>query len=264
LVYLNKLKNVFFESHYQDRDSEVLDDYAQKCLLNALQPGDSLVAAGYCMYSSSTVLVLTLGKGVHGFTLDPHIDEFVLSHPDLCIPDQGQIYSVNEANFDKWSPPIQKYFQALKSGNLRPTRYSARYIGSMVADVHRTLLYGGIYAYPADMHHPNGKIRLLYEAAPMSFIISQAGGRASTGFADIMAIHPTSVHQRVPIFIGSKQDIADFEAFLAANSSSDDDRNNALLDGPLTSQQVGNSKKIDDVNLSPQPSRNKNNKQAFR
>jgi len=201
------------------RDDDSLDEDGTRCLLNALQPGASLVAAGYCMYSSSTILVLSLGAGVHGFTLDPRVSDFVLSHPNVTVPERGSIYSVNEANEPRWDPRVRRYFQDLKRKN-----YSARYVGSMVADVHRTLLYGGLYAYPADTKHRNGKIRLLYEAAPMSFLVAQAGGRASTGTGhNVLDVRPSSVHQRTPCFIGSKLDVDDLDAYLTTHDDDDDD-----------------------------------------
>jgi len=202
------------QSENEDGVVDVADD--ERCLLNALQPGESLVAAGYAMYSSSCVLVVTLGDGVFGFTLDPTSNEFVLTHDRIQIPKRGSIYSVNEANSHKWAPWVQSYVHDMKRGlGQTGTPYSARYVGSMVADVHRTLLYGGVYAYPADAKHLDGKIRLLYEAAPMSFLVTQAGGRASTGAEDIMAIHPTRVHQRVPCFLGSAEDIDELESYYA-------------------------------------------------
>ncbi|KAJ1454935.1 fructose-1,6-bisphosphatase [Pelagophyceae sp. CCMP2097] len=184
-----------------------LDAAAQRCLLNTLQPGKSLVAAGYCMYSSSTIMVITVGDGVQGFTLDPRVGDFVLSHPDMRIPNRGSIYSVNEANSLGWDQELNDYILQCKQNG-----YSSRYIGSMVGDVHRTILYGGLYAYPADKKHKLGKIRLLYEAAPISFIVEQAGGKCSTGRAPIIGIVPTSVHQRTPVFLGSTDDIDDLEA----------------------------------------------------
>ena len=202
-------EDCILEGHIQNDD--FLDGEGTKCLLNALQPGSNLVAAGYCMYSSSTIFVLSLGDGVHGFTLDPRISDFVLSHPNITIPQRGKIYSVNDANSLNWDPRVQEYFHHLKT-----KRYSARYVGSMVADVHRTLLYGGVYAYPADSRHASGKIRLLYEAAPMSFLVAQAGGRASTGNnTDILDVQPSSVHQRTPCYLGSPDDIDDLDAFLS-------------------------------------------------
>ena len=190
-----------------DDDEEQMDDEATRCVLNALQPGRSLVAAGYCMYSSSTVLVFSLGDGVHGFTLDPRTNEFVLSHDDVRIPDRGPYYSFNEGNLKEWDSSVRDYLDSLQGVK------GSRYVGSMVADVHRTLLYGGIYGYPADTKNKNGKLRLLYEAAPMSFLVEQAGGRCSDGRRPIMDVVPTSVHQRVPVFLGSSEDVRDLEAF---------------------------------------------------
>ncbi|MDR0787662.1 MAG: class 1 fructose-bisphosphatase [Gemmatimonadota bacterium] len=172
---------------------------------DALQPGYRQVAAGYVMYGSSTMLVYTTGRGVHGFTLDPSIGEFILSHPWMRIPAAGQrIYSVNEGNFSYWSPGLQRLVERLKGidgSNEKP--HSARYVGSMVADVHRTLLYGGLFMYPGDVHHPRGKLRLLYEAAPMAMIINGAGGRATDGYRDILSIQPTELHETTPLYLGS-------------------------------------------------------------
>jgi fructose-1,6-bisphosphatase I len=189
-------------------DAENLDAAQQECLMKTLLPGKSLRAAGYCMYSSSTILVLTLGNGVNGFTLDPQIGEFVLTHPDITIPKRGKIYSINEANYYDWDPALQDYVNNLKVGKGESgEKYSARYIGSMVGDVHRTLLYGGLFGYPGDAKNPNGKLRLLYEGAPMSFILEQAGGKTTTGSQRVMDIVPSSIHQRVPVFLGSPDDI---------------------------------------------------------
>eukprot|EP00523_Entomoneis_sp_CCMP467_P003565 CAMPEP_0168742680 /NCGR_PEP_ID=MMETSP0724-20121128/13161_1 /TAXON_ID=265536 /ORGANISM="Amphiprora sp., Strain CCMP467" /LENGTH=359 /DNA_ID=CAMNT_0008790237 /DNA_START=34 /DNA_END=1109 /DNA_ORIENTATION=- len=146
-----------------------------QCLANTLQPGTNLVAAAYCLYSSSTFLVLTLGAGTYGFTLDDNLGEFVLSHPDMKIPETSSIMSFNEANTPKWDEPLQEVVGKWKSGTgANGKRFSSRYIGSMVGDVHRTLLYGGVFGYPGDTKNPNGKLRLLYEGAPMSFIMEQA------------------------------------------------------------------------------------------
>jgi len=199
-----------------DYDEDNLDEEEMQCLMQTLQPGKSLVAAGYCMYSSSTILVFTMGNGLHGFTLDPQIGEFVLTHPNMRVPKRGKIYSFNEANYNDWDEPLQKYVDALKTGTGESgERYSSRYIGSMVGDVHRTLLYGGIFGYPGDKKNPNGKLRLLYEAAPMSFILEQAGGRSTTGTERIMDIEPKAVHQRVPTFLGSPDDVAELEKAFA-------------------------------------------------
>jgi len=207
---------------FEEKEECLVDDDADlaeaqlKCLLNTLQPGDNLVAAGYCMYSSSTILVFTMGNGVNGFTLDPTIGEFVLTHPNIQVPKRGKIYSFNEANSPDWEAGLQNYVEAIKSGKGQSgARYSSRYIGSMVGDVHRTLLYGGIFGYPGDKKNPNGKLRLLYEAAPMSYIVEQAGGKSTTGKERIMNIHPEKVHQRVPTFLGSADDVSELEKFLA-------------------------------------------------
>lgn len=185
-----------------------IDETELTCLYNTMQPGSNLVAAGYCMYSSSCMMVLTTGHGVNGFTLDPQIGEFVLTHPDMKIPERGSIYSFNEANQPAWDPVLQEYVSNLKTGqNQSGKRYSSRYIGSLVADVHRTILYGGVFGYPGDAKNPNGKLRLLYECAPMSFIVEQAGGVATTGRDRVMDIIPDAVHQRMPLIIGSKDDV---------------------------------------------------------
>lgn len=161
-----------------------------------LQPGTDMVAAGYAMYGSATNLVISTGNGVNGFTLDPSLGEFVLTHPDIKIPSRGKIYSVNEGNAKNWDPPTTEYIQSIKFPDEGKSSYSLRYIGSMVADVHRTLFYGGIFIYPADKKSPTGKLRLLYEAAPMAFLMTQAGGKATTGQQDILDIVPTEIHQR--------------------------------------------------------------------
>lgn len=176
---------------------------------DCLQPGSKQVASGYILYGSSTMLVYTAGHGVYGFTLDPSIGEFLLSHPDIRIRPKGKIYSINEGNYNKWdNDGVRKYVDIMKqpeTGTGRP--YTHRYIGSMVADIHRTLLYGGIFLYPGDKKNPNGKLRLLYEAAPMSYVIEQAGGKASTGFEPILDIQPAELHQRVPLVVGSPEDV---------------------------------------------------------
>lgn len=179
-----------------------------------LRPGSDQVAACYVLYGPSLVMVYTAGAGVHGFTMDPARGEFLLTHVDIRIPKRGRTYSVNEANYSSWSSPTRQYVDSLKrtdSGSERP--YSSRYVGALVADFHRTLLNGGIFLYPADGKNPNGKLRLLYEAAPLAFIAHQAGGRASTGREDILAIRPTDPHQRVPLLIGSPEDVALAEAY---------------------------------------------------
>lgn len=185
-----------------------IDEQELSCLYNTMQPGSNLVAAGYCMYSSSCMMVLTTGNGVNGFTLDPQIGEFILTHANMEIPKRGKIYSFNESNEPQWDDTMRKYVQNLKAGaGESGVKYSSRYIGSLVADVHRTLLYGGVFGYPGDRENPNGKLRLLYECAPMSFIIEQAGGVATTGHERVMDVLPRSVHERKPLIIGSKDDV---------------------------------------------------------
>lgn len=170
------------------------------------QPGNKMLAAGYVIYGTSTMLVYTTGKGVNGFTLDPGIGEFCLSHKDMKIPEQGKIYSYNEGNILSAPNGVKEYItwcQQVDKATSRP--YSARYIGSMVADFHRNLLKGGIFIYPPTEKAPNGKLRLLYECNPMSFIMEQAGGLAHTGNERVLDVVPTNLHQRVPIYMGSKK-----------------------------------------------------------
>jgi len=178
-----------------------------------LQPGNKLVAAGYTMYGSSTNIVLTTGDGdVNGFTLDPASGEFVLTHPNMSVKSSYPIYSVNEGNSLHWYEPVKNYVNAIKFPEPPKKPHSLRYVGSMVADVHRTLLYGGIFMYPADKQSKSGKLRLLYEANPMALLIEQAGGKASTGTERILDLVPTSVHQRTPVFLGSKDNVDALEA----------------------------------------------------
>lgn len=171
---------------------------------DALQKGNKQVAAGYVIYGSSTMLVYTTGNGVNGFTLDPSIGEFCLSHPNMQFPSTGKIYSCNEGNYTTFSKGVQNYIDYCKEDHPETNRpYGARYIGSMVADIHRSLIKGGIFFYPESTHAPNGKLRLLYECNPMAFIVEQAGGMATTGKERILDINPTELHQRVPVFLGS-------------------------------------------------------------
>lgn len=197
-----KLSDDFFN------DKTDLSEAMKGCLRSTLKPGNSLVAAGYALYSSATHFVFTLGAGVNGFTLDESIGEFILTHPNIKVPPRGKIYSINEANRNNWDAPMQTFIDGLATGKNRGGKaYTSRYIGSMVGDVHRTLLYGGVFGYPADTKNVNGKLRLLYEAAPMSFLIEQAGGKSTTGLVRIMDISPNSVHQRVPLVMGGSDEI---------------------------------------------------------
>jgi fructose-1,6-bisphosphatase I len=203
---------VFKEPNDGDCDIDLnggeMDEAAQACLAATLQPGKNLVAAGYVFYSASTEFVVTFGNGVVGFTLDHDICDYKLTRPDIKIPARGSIYSLNQANMAQWDEPMRQWITDLQEGKGQTgKRYTQRYIGSMVGDVHRTLLYGGVFAYPADEKNKDGKLRLLYEAAPMSFLLEQAGGKSITGHSRVMDIPPTNVHQRVPIILGSPDDI---------------------------------------------------------
>nr|CAB3461346.1 unnamed protein product [Digitaria exilis] len=173
----------------KDKDNVTLGD--------VLQPGTDMLAAGYCMYGSSCTLVLSTGNGVNGFTLDPSLGEFILTHPNIKVPKKGKIYSVNEGNAKNWDAPT----------------------ANMVADIHRTLLYGGIFLYPADQKSPNGKLRVLYEVFPMSFLMEQAGGQAFTGKQRALELAPTKLHERSPIFLGSYDDVEEIKALYASEAS---------------------------------------------
>jgi fructose-1,6-bisphosphatase I len=180
---------------------------------DCLQPGDEQVAAGYVIYGSSTMLVLTVGNGdVHGFTLDPTVGEFFLSHPAIRIPEEAELYSVNEGNAANWTEGTKNYIEHLKGED---QKYSLRYIGSMVADLHRNLLKGGIFLYPADKKNPNGKLRLGYEANPMAMVVENAGGLAYDGKVRIASIKPERLHQRTPLIIGSKKEVEKALTFMA-------------------------------------------------
>ena len=189
-------------------------------LQDVLQKGTEQVAAGYVIYGSSTMLVYTTGKGVNGFTLDPSIGEFCLSHPDMKVPATGNIYSINEGNYVHFPEGVKKYIKYAQVEDKASNRpYTSRYIGSMVGDVHRNLIKGGIYIYPTTASSPNGKLRLLYECNPMAFIIEQAGGIASDGFNRILDIEPTELHQRTAIFIGSPDMVRVAEELMVEYSS---------------------------------------------
>lgn len=184
-------------------------------IADLLQPGYKQIAAGYVVFGSSTMLVYTSGDGVHGFTLDPSIGEFLLSHEDIKIPKRGKIYSVNEGNYKWWEPGVKKYIKYLQEEEAQTERpYTSRYVGSLVADFHRNLLYGGIYLYPGDARNKNGKLRLMYENNPLAYICEQAGGRAIDGTKRILDVTPTELHQRTPLFIGSEEDVTICEKYL--------------------------------------------------
>ncbi|XP_050214552.1 fructose-1,6-bisphosphatase, cytosolic isoform X2 [Mercurialis annua] len=176
----------------------MVKDGTEPTLDDVLQPGKNMVAAGYCMYGSSCMFVLSTGNGVNGFTLDPSLGEFILTHPDIKIPKKGKIYSVNEGNAKHWDGPT----------------------ANMVADVHRTFLYGGIFLYPGDKKSPSGKLRVLYEVFPMSFLVEEAGGQAFTGQQRALDLEPKNIHERSPIFLGSTEDVEEIKALYAAEQKS--------------------------------------------
>jgi fructose-1,6-bisphosphatase I len=180
-----------------------------------LQKGTELVAAGYIIYGSSSMLVYSTGNGVNGFTLDPSIGEFCLSHPKMTIPTGGKIYSINQGYFIHFPEGVKKYLKYCQEEDKKTNRpYSMRYIGSMVADIHRNLIKGGIFLYPATKQSPSGKLRLLYECNPLAFIVEQAGGKATTGAQRILDIQPEALHQRIPVFMGSTDMVEKVEEFL--------------------------------------------------
>ena len=181
-----------------------------------LQPGHKQIAAGYVIYGSSTMMVYSSGKGVNGFTYDPTIGVFCLSHPNLKIPEDGTIYSINEGNYVHFPDGVKKYIKYCQEEDTATKRpYTSRYIGSLVSDFHRNLIKGGIYLYPSTSRHPNGKLRLLYECNPMAFLIEQAGGKAIAGVGKrILDIEPTELHQRSPLFVGSTKMVDKLEGFI--------------------------------------------------
>lgn len=189
---------------------EELDDQPtkEKALLNSLQSGNRLIASGYVLYSSATILCITFGSGTHAFTLDRSTGDFILTNPSIKIPPRGQIYSVNDARYFDWPEGLRKYIDTVRQGKGRyPKKYSARYICSLVADLHRTLLYGGVAMNPRD------HLRLVYEANPLSFIVEQAGGRGSDGKSRILSLQPVKLHQRLPLFLGSLEDMEELESY---------------------------------------------------
>ena len=190
---------------------------SKECLAATLQSGNRLVVAGYVLYSAATSFVLSFGGTTcQGFTLDESVGEFVLTQPNMKIPSRGKpIYSINEANRWQWNEPLRNYITALQKGEGETGKqYTARYLGSMVGDIHRTLLYGGIFGYPSDTKNVNGKLRLLYEAAPIAFLMEAAGGMAVGGEGErILEIEPVNVHQRVPCFFGSSDDVKEMRSY---------------------------------------------------
>ena len=202
------LGSIFSVLKWQEPDRLPTDD-------DLLQKGVKQVAAGYLLFGSSTMLVYTTGQGVHGFTLDPALGEYLLSHEAIRIPVRGSVYAANEGNYHKWTKGMQQYIDHLKVKDKNSGRpYSGRYSGCLVADVHRILLAGGIYCYPGEVDKPEGKLRLMYEANPLAWIVEQAGGCASTGTERILEVEPKKLHQRVPLLIGSADDVKQAERFV--------------------------------------------------
>ncbi|WP_461209375.1 class 1 fructose-bisphosphatase [Desulfocurvus sp. DL9XJH121] len=217
-VSIGTIFSIYRRPMKKSGESPSLDEVLQCC--------DKQVAAGYFIYGSSTMMVFTTGQGVHGFTLDPSVGEFLLSHPDMKIPEQGRIYSVNEAYWNLWDDATREavaHFRRTETPSGKP--YSSRYIGSLVADFHRNLLYGGIFMYPAKTNpvtgKRSGKLRLTCEAAPMSMIVEQAGGMATDGVNRILDYTPTELHQRVPLYIGSRNDVQAVKDIMTRKETSD-------------------------------------------
>jgi fructose-1,6-bisphosphatase I len=184
-----------------------------------LQPGRDMVAAGYVIYGSSTMLVYSTGNGVNGFTLDPSVGLFLLSHPEMTIPEGGNIYSINEANYIYFPDGVKQYIKYCQGDDPKTNRpYTTRYIGSLVSDFHRNMIRGGIYMYPGNKKNPDGKLRLLYECNPIAYLAEQAGGKASDGFRRILDIQPNSLHQRTPFFVGTRHMVDTAEYLMAKNS----------------------------------------------
>ncbi|MEA5583703.1 class 1 fructose-bisphosphatase [Nodularia harveyana UHCC-0300] len=185
------------------------DDIDHKAT-DLLTNGRKQIAAGYILYGPSTMLVYTMGNGVHSFTLDPSLGEFILSEENIKIPNHGSVYSVNEGNFWQWEESMREYIRYVH----RTEGYTARYSGAMVSDIHRILVQGGVFLYPGTIQKPEGKLRLLYESAPLAMLIEEAGGRATTGLVDILDVVPKKLHQRTPLIIGSREDVAKVESFI--------------------------------------------------
>ena len=208
-IDINGVVGTIFGIHR--RPNEMMDEPLEEDLL---RKGSEQVAAGYVMYGPSTILVYTTGDGVHGFTLDPGIGEFILSHEDIRMPQRGKTYAINVGNRSSWFPWTQRYIDYLCEADAATGRpYSLRYVGTLVADFHRILLEGGVFVYPADAKNAEGKLRLLYECAPLAFVAEQAGGRATTGMQRIQDLQPDKLHQRSPLIIGSVEELTLAERF---------------------------------------------------
>lgn len=201
--------NISIGSIFSIMKKEDNSEISDQCLL---KNGHTIIAAGYCLYGSSTLMVLSVGNyQVNGYTLDPSLGEFILTHPTIKVPSRGNIYSINEGNASNWDEPTKKYIESKKFPSTGKKAYSLRYVGSMVADVHRTLIYGGIFMYPADKKNKNGKLRILYECFPMSFVMEHAGGKSTTGTARVLDLVPKGIHERCSIIMGSTEDVEEVE-----------------------------------------------------
>jgi fructose-1,6-bisphosphatase I len=209
--------NINVGSIFAIRQQEGEDDGSAQDLL---QSGRKQIAAGYVLYGPSTMLVYSIGKGVHAFTLDPSLGEFILSSENIRMPDHGPVYSVNEGNCWQWEESIRDYVRYVH----RHEGYTARYSGALVGDIHRILFQGGVFLYPGTVKKPQGKLRLLYESSPLAYLIEQAGGRASTGTQDILDVVPDQLHARTPLIIGSKEDVALVESFIQERDRDQDER----------------------------------------
>ena len=209
--------NINVGSIFAIRQQEGEDDGSAQDLL---QSGRKQIAAGYVLYGPSTMLIYSIGKGVHAFTLDPSLGEFILSSENIRMPDHGPVYSVNEGNFWQWEESIRDYIRYVH----RHEGYTARYSGALVGDIHRILFQGGVFLYPGTVKKPQGKLRLLYESSPLAYLIEQAGGRASTGTQNILDVVPDQLHARTPLIIGSKEDVALVESFIQERDRDQDER----------------------------------------
>ncbi len=207
--------NLNVGSIFAIRQQEGTDETGEA--LDLLQPGHKQLAAGYILYGPSTMLVYSLGQGTHAFVLDPSLGEFILSHENIRIPEHGPVYSVNEGNFWQWDEPMRDYIRYVH----RHEGYTGRYSGALVGDIHRILFQGGVFLYPGTRKKPEGKLRLLYESAPLAFLIEQAGGAASTGTEDILAITPQQLHDRTPLIIGSVEDVNLVKSFIEDHAKRD-------------------------------------------
>ncbi|VDK46994.1 unnamed protein product [Anisakis simplex] len=220
-LIINMLKSSYTTcAMVSEENKELIEESeGEPSLSDVLQPGRKMVAAGYALYGSATMVVLATGNGVNGFTLDPSIGEFILTHPNMQCKPRGSVYSINEGYSKEWSKGIAEYIKSKKDPPEGKKAYAQRYVGSMVADVHRTLLNGGIFIYPKTTAAPNGKLRLMYECFPMAYVLEKAGGMATSGTTPILDIQPKGIHDRVPIIVGSKEDVLEAMEYIKKHDS---------------------------------------------